>query len=112
VTNTIHGLVLGGAPQPAGVFNNTTSPTFITGSGSLLVFPVATNPTNIVFSLSGTNLNLSWPADHLGWTLQTNAVSVANPNAWFAYPGSSGVTTLPIPISPSTPKVFFRLVYP
>ncbi|HVM50448.1 MAG TPA: LamG-like jellyroll fold domain-containing protein [Candidatus Acidoferrum sp.] len=108
-TNAVRGLVLGGAPQVAGVYNNTTTPTFITGSGSLLV-SLATNPTNMVFSVSGTNLNLSWPSDHLGWTLQTNAVSVADPNAWFAWPGSSGTNSLQIPIGPATPRVFFRLV--
>lgn len=109
-TNTVHGLVLNGASQPAGLFNNASSPTFISGPGSLLVVPVATNPTNIVASLKGGNLTLSWPADHLGWTLQTNSVSLANPNAWFAYPGSSSLTTVPIVINPSSPKVFFRLV--
>jgi autotransporter-associated beta strand protein len=70
------------------------------------------NPTNITFSVSGGSLNLSWPGDHQGWTLQTNAVSLMQTNAWFAYPGSSSVTNVTIPISRSKSNVFFRLVYP
>jgi autotransporter-associated beta strand protein len=69
-------------------------------------------PTNLVSSVSGTTLNLSWPGDHKGWTLQTNAVSVADPSQWFAYPGSAGVTNVAITINPVKTNVFFRLVYP
>lgn len=39
---------------------------------------VSTTPTNITCTVSGGNLNLSWPADHLGWSLQvqTNSLDV------------------------------------
>jgi autotransporter-associated beta strand protein len=112
-TNQVAGLVMGGTNQSPGVYSAATSSPFIAGSGSLLVAsPVATNPTNITVSVSGSTLNLSWPAEHLGWTLQTNSVSLANTNFWFPYPGSSGLTNVAIPISPSQPNVFFRLVYP
>jgi fibronectin-binding autotransporter adhesin len=77
-----------------------------------VVTGVATNPTNITSSVSGNALSLSWPGDHLGWTLQTNAVSVATPSAWFAYPGSASVTNVNLTIDPSQTNVFFRLVYP
>ena len=69
-------------------------------------------PTNLVGALTGNTLTLSWPADHLGWQLQTNAVSVAATNQWFAYPGSSAVTSEVITINPSKVNVFYRLVYP
>jgi len=36
----------------------------------------------------GDQLTLSWPADHTGWTLQTNAVDITFTNDWFALPGS------------------------
>jgi len=56
------------------------------------------------------SLNLSW-AD-LGMILQTNAVSVASPTNWFAYPGSTSVTNVTVPVDPGSTSVFFRLVYP
>ena len=74
--------------------------------------PVNPNPTNITVTPTANTLQLSWPADHLGWTLQTNAVSLTAANAWFPYPGSASVTNVIITISPSASNVFYRLVYP
>ena len=55
-------------------------------------------------------INLTW--QDLGMTLQTNAVGVTSPTNWFVYPGSTTVTNLALPVSPATPQVFFRLLYP
>ncbi len=73
---------------------------------------VATNPTNITATVSGSTLTLTWPGDHLGWTLQTNALDLANTNDWFAYPGSATVTNVNITMDPSLTNVFFRLISP
>jgi autotransporter-associated beta strand protein len=73
---------------------------------------VSTTPVPIVFNLTGNTLSLSWPEDHKGWTLQTNAVGLTVTNAWFPYPGSSTVTNENISLDASKPNVFFRLVYP
>ena len=74
---------------------------------------MSTTPTNIVFSVSGGNtLKLSWPGSHLGWIAQSNSVDVANASDWFSIPGSQSVTNLNIPISPATPKAFYRLRLP
>jgi autotransporter-associated beta strand protein len=74
------------------------------------------NPTNIVFSKSGNNLNLSWPADHAGWILQsqTNALNTGfrTTNAWYDAPGSSYITSTNIPIDKTNPTMFFRLRFP
>jgi len=64
VTNTVAALVLNGVSQPLGVYNNTTTPTYITGSGSLQVAVtgpgVFTNPTGITgISLNGANIVLT-----------------------------------------------------
>ena len=64
VTNTVSGLVLNGVSQPLGVYNNTTSPTYIIGPGSLLVAVTGpgtfTNPTGITsLSLNGANITLN-----------------------------------------------------
>lgn len=112
-TNTVAALVLNGVSKPAGLYNATTDPVYLAGTGSLLVQPlVATNPTNLTFSVSGSTLSLSWPAAYLGWTLQTNAVGVASPASWFPYPGSAEVTNVAITLDPAATNVFFRLVYP
>lgn len=69
-------------------------------------------PTNIVVGISGNTLNLSWPADHLGWTLLTNSVGLAASDAWYPYPGSAGLTNVSITVIPTQTNVLFRLVYP
>ena len=72
--------------------------------------PVASNPTNISSTISGHVLTLSWPADHLGWLMQSNSVSVANTNSWYDIPGSEAVTSLNIPMT--QPQTYFRLRHP
>jgi len=97
---------------PAGVtFTNNLA---VDGSITVLAVapPVNTSPTSVMAAASGHTLNLSWPPDHLGWTLQTNSVNVANTNFWFAYPGSASLTNVAIAINPARTNVFFRLVYP
>ena len=84
---------------------------------SQLAVVVNTHPTNMVFSVSGTNLNLSWPADHTGWRLQiqtnhlANGVS-GNTNDWGTVSGSTGTNQIIAPIDPTKPAEFYRLVYP
>jgi autotransporter-associated beta strand protein len=97
--------VAGGAGTPALQVNN---------SELYLVVPsgVNTNPTNLTATVTGSTLSLTWPPDHLGWTLQTNAADLANTNDWFPYPGSASVTNVNITIDPTQTNVFFRMVYP
>lgn len=111
-TNQVAGLVLNGVSQPAGVYNSTTSPTFLAGGGSLKVQSIASNPTNITAVVSGNQYNLSWPASHIGWTLQTNSVGLHSPASWFPLAGSATTNQVSIAINPALPHVFFRLVYP
>jgi hypothetical protein len=73
---------------------------------------VNTNPTKITSSVSGNLLTLTWPGDHLGWTLQTNSVGLKSTNSWFPVTGSASVTNVVITMNPSKTNVFFRLVYP
>jgi hypothetical protein len=107
------------AASSSGNFTSITggaaSYTFDPAEGVLTVASlVPTNSTNITFSVSGVNssLTLSWPASYIGWTLQTNALDVANTNDWFPYPGSGSVTSEVISISQNNSNVFFRLVGP
>lgn len=72
------------------------------------------NPTNIVFSISGGQLTLSWPADHTGWELeiQTNSLSKGIGNNWVPDPASTSSDSVVLPINQANGTVFYRLVYP
>jgi len=72
---------------------------------------IATTPTNITFGISGTNLTLSWPANYITWSLQSNSVSITSTN-WFTVPGSASVTTFNVPINPARSNVFYRMRAP
>jgi len=88
--------------------------TYIASSASLTVGSVVnTTPTNIVLSVSGGQLTLSWPSDHTGWTLQaqTNALATGLRGVWVDVAGSTATNQVVIPINRSNPTVFYRLKY-
>ena len=75
--------------------------------------PVPSAGTNLSASLSATKLTFSWPSSYLGWILQSNTVSLANPAAWGDVPGSSTNSQMTFPTSGlSVPSQFFRLRHP
>jgi autotransporter-associated beta strand protein len=76
--------------------------------------PVDPTPTNIVSSVGGGNLTLSWPSSHIGWTLQaqTNSRSIGLSNNWVTFDGGyMNTNNVVIPMGNSQPTVFFRLFY-
>jgi hypothetical protein len=75
---------------------------------------VSTTPVQLVFSLSGGQLQLTWPADHIGWRLQaqTNTLDIGLATNWATVPGSSATNLFVIPIDAADGSVFYRLVYP
>jgi autotransporter-associated beta strand protein len=76
---------------------------------------VNTTPTKINFSMSGSTLTLSWPADHLGWHLQvqTNTLGTGlNAGGWVTLPGTDLVTQTNISFNKTNPAVFYRMTYP
>ena len=79
-----------------------------------VVATVATNPTNITYSVNGGSLVLSWPADHLGWTLQaqTNSLSKGIGTNWVTVAGSTAVTGVTNAINTANGAVFYRLILP
>jgi hypothetical protein len=90
----------------------------LTTDGTLRISNVgsgpSTTPTNIVSTVSGGNLTLTWPDTHIGWTLQaqTNSRSVGLSSNWSAFDGGYTTTNeAVIPIDKTTPTVFFRLFY-
>jgi autotransporter-associated beta strand protein len=119
VIATVTGGGIGGAvntnPVPVGGGGAAAPAKLAIGNGGLNLVvgnPVNATPTNILVTVSGSTLNLSWPADHLGWTLQTNSVGLAATNEWFPYPGSASVTNVTINIKPAATNVFYRMYYP
>lgn len=100
-------IVINGNPGAGLGFTN-----YLDVDGSIkVVQTVATNPTNIIVSASGNILTLSWPSDHLGWTLQTqtNSLSAGISTNWVDVPNSTSSTQSVITINPTNPTVFYRL---
>ena len=79
-----------------------------------VVATVNTNPTNITSVVNGGMLELSWPADHVGWRLQaqTNTTSVGLSTNWVDVAGSTTVSSVTNTINPAIGSVFYRMVYP
>jgi autotransporter-associated beta strand protein len=106
----------------AGNFAATNLPALGTGlgwtwdatAGTLAVVQtVNLAPTNIVCSVSGDQLTLSWPADHVGWRLQvqTNSIETGLSGNWADVPGSSAVSSMSFPVVPTNGAVFYRMVH-
>jgi alpha-L-rhamnosidase len=71
-------------------------------------------PVELGWQWAGGQLQLSWPADHLGWRveMQTNAPGVGLGTNWISLPGAE--ITNAITLQPGTVggSLFLRLVYP
>ncbi len=77
----------------------------------VIVNGMSTTPTNITTHISGNQLTIAWPSNHIGWMLQSNLnLSVAN--GWADVPGSDTNSQLVIIIDPTVPRVFYRLRLP
>ena len=79
-----------------------------------VIVGVNTAPTNIVATVNGTTLTLTWPADHIGWRLQsqTNALTTGLGTNWVDVAGSTLVNSNNATMNPANGTVFYRMVYP
>lgn len=70
--------------------------------------------TNLTYQVSSGVIEISWPADKTGMTLQamTNAITIGYSTNWFAVPGSTATNRLFLPIDNNNGSVFYRLVLP
>lgn len=88
---------------------------FNTNNGVLSVVQgVNTNPAPIVVSVSGNQLTLSWPADHIGWQLQaqTNILGKGLGTNWANVAGTTTVGTNTVTMNSTNPAVFYRMILP
>ncbi|HWD90864.1 MAG TPA: DUF5703 domain-containing protein [Verrucomicrobiae bacterium] len=71
-------------------------------------------PTLINSAASGGQIQLSWPADHLGWHLemQTNPPAAGIGTNWVSVTGSKATDQMVLPMDPAVGSGFFRLAYP
>ena len=80
----------------------------------VVISVVNSAPTNIVASLTGNQLTLTWPADHIGWRLlaQTNSLTTGLGTNWVTVSGSTTTDSETFTVNPANGTVFYRLVYP
>jgi len=59
-------------------------------------------------------LQISWPADHTGWQLQsqTNNLTSGLGTNWVNMPGSDLTNQMTVPLNSTNGSVFFRLLRP
>jgi hypothetical protein len=75
---------------------------------------VATNPINLQSTVANGMVQLSWPPDHIGWTLQEQITgkSTGLGTNWVNVSGSTTVNSESIPVSTTNSCVFFQLTHP
>jgi hypothetical protein len=75
---------------------------------------VETNVVNVQSTVTNGMMQLSWPPDHIGWTLQEQIVDLTKGlgTNWVDVSGSTAVNSESIPVSRTNGGVFFRLKYP
>lgn len=74
--------------------------------------PSATNPPAIAGAKVGGQFQISWPADHTGWTLQmqSNAPGAGLGTNWISVLNSSNTSLMNLPLGNGS--IFYRLKYP
>jgi hypothetical protein len=75
--------------------------------------PVSLALPQLNFELNGSQLQLSWPQDHTGWSLQvqTNAPGAGLSTNWVTLPDSASANQIPASIDTGNGSVLFRLIY-
>jgi len=84
-------------------------------SSEVAATPLAANATNLTFNVPAVNtVQLSWPADHVGWILQaqTNALNIGLSTNWQMVTGSAVTNLVFMRVDPQNGAVFFRLAHP
>jgi hypothetical protein len=92
---------------------NASGESALSGEASAVPQP-SLAPVSLAMSANGSQLQLNWPADHIGWHLQIQTNQTGNglsPN-WSTYAGSISTDQVLVPVSATNGSVFLRLTYP
>lgn len=75
---------------------------------------IPAEPPQLTHGVVGNLYEVSWPTAYVGCQLQvqTNSLAVGLSTNWYAWPGSTTTNRVFVPIVPSNPTVFLRLVFP
>ncbi len=85
-----------------------------THSAQVSARPTSSAPVALVVTNVSGQIQLSWPADHTGWQLQsqTNSLGLGLSTNWVNVPGSDHANQVTVPLSTTNGAVFFRLARP
>jgi hypothetical protein len=72
--------------------------------------PSLTPPT-LDFDVVTNSLQLSWPQDHIGWTLLVQSNTAGLGTSWVPVPNSAATNSCLLPMSLMNGSMFFRLAY-
>jgi hypothetical protein len=83
-------------------------------SAPVSVQPISVVPPVFNVAFNGGQVQLTWPQDHTGWSLQaqTNSIQTGIGTNWVTVPASTLTNQMIFPINPANGTVFFRLIYP
>jgi hypothetical protein len=83
-------------------------------SSQLSARPVSTTTPKLDIGTSNNQIQIAWPADHVGWRLeiQTHLADAGLGANWTTVSGSTTTNQLFLPIGPAEGSTFFRLAYP
>ena len=76
--------------------------------------PVSLSAPMVSVSAASGRLQIGWPTDHTGWTLQvqTNTAAQGLGTNWVNVSGSGATNQFSLPVNGSNPSVFYRLYHP
>jgi autotransporter-associated beta strand protein len=77
-----------------------------------VVQTLPSTPTNITYTVTGSTLNLSWPANYQGWLVQSNSQKLNVSADWFDISNTAAGTSYSVTITPGVANVFYRLRHP
>jgi hypothetical protein len=76
--------------------------------------PLSPTPPQLAYAISGGNVQLAWPSDHVGWVLQiqTNVPGTGLGTNWVAWSGSTATNQMTLQVNPASGSTFLRLMLP